>query len=193
MLNTALLGDPWGPRAKRKGRVVRRKLVTVAALVVAIVLGAASELASAGGALVEPVNQSWTNVFRDSPFPQDAARCGDDLLESGWIRGVIVTQPDGSSTFNGESQVTYTGSQTGIEVTIRSSSRETTFRGDPALVGAWWVVTSPGIGSVIVAGPVVFTGVGDPIFFGRVEAFRPGEPNEPVLQAIFRAYDAIGC
>jgi hypothetical protein len=173
---------------RRKGRVVRRKLVTVAALVVAIVLGAASELASAGGALVEPVNQSWTNVFRDSPFPQDA-----DLLESGWIRGVIVTQPDGSSTFNGESQVTYTGSQTGIEVTIRSSSRETTFRGDPALVGAWWVVTSPGIGSVIVAGPVVFTGVGDPIFFGRVEAFRPGEPNEPVLQAIFRAYDAIGC
>jgi hypothetical protein len=40
-------------------------------------LGAASELASAGGALVEPVNQSWTNVFRDSPFPQTAARPGE--------------------------------------------------------------------------------------------------------------------
>lgn len=173
---------------------MRRKLVAVAGLAAAIVLGVASQGASAGdNGLVEHVNQSWTDVFRDSIFPQGAARCGDDLLESGWVRGVIVTKPDGTSTFRGESQVTYTGSQTGITVTVRSSSRETTFRGFPALVGAWWVVTSPGIGSVIVAGPVVFTGVGDPIFFGRVEAFHPGEANEPVLQAIFRAYDAIGC
>lgn len=170
---------------------MRRMLVALAA---ALAVGAVGQTASAGnGALVEQVNQSWTDVVRDSPFPQGAARCGDTILESGWIRGVIVTQPDGTRTFRGESQVTYTGSLTGITVTVRSSARETTFRGFPALVGAWWVVTSPGTGSVIVAGPVVFTGVGDPIFFGRVEAFHPGEANEPVLQAIFRAYDAIGC
>lgn len=116
---------------------MRRKLVAFAVLVAAVAMGAAGEAASAeNGALVEHVNQSWTDVIRDSPFPQGAARCGDVLLESGWIRGVIVTRPGGTLAFRGESQVTYTGSLTGIEITVRSSSREATFRGYPALVGA---------------------------------------------------------